>query len=83
MKRIFIIVYNDVRAIHLFQTTGKYKKKYLRGNWQKEYLRNAVTSIRTKYQLTLLRSWLECIISRIYSKDDSSRMTTEAFVNWL
>jgi len=39
----------------LFQTMGKYKKKYLSGNWQLGDLQNAVTSMRTQYQRTLLK----------------------------
>lgn len=82
LEIIFILVYIDVGAIYLFQTMGRYKKKYLRGNWQSDDLQNAVTSMRTQYQRTLLElAW--CITSRIYSSDDSSRTKTEAFVNWL
>jgi hypothetical protein len=57
LERIFILVYIDVRAIYLFQTTGKYKKKYdyLRGNWQLDDLQNAATSLRTQYQRKLLK----------------------------
>jgi hypothetical protein len=82
LEIILILVYIDVRAIYLFQTKGKYKKKYFRSDWQLDDLQNAVTSMRTQYQRTLLKL-AGCITSRIYSSDDSSRRTTEAFVNWL
>ena len=48
LEIIFILVYNEVRKIYLFKTTGKYKKKYLRGNWQLDDLQDAVTSMRRK-----------------------------------
>jgi hypothetical protein len=47
LEIILILVGIDVRAIYLFQTRGKYKKKYLRSNWQLDDLQNAVTSMRT------------------------------------